>query len=106
MELLNGRTNPIFVLEKNNVDSHRTRSLEILYTNTSLKLGPDFNLYANPPQFPTFQLLRMFWRILKQRIKNRKPRTQEVLKATILKGWNRIEQSEINKLVLTMMNRT
>jgi hypothetical protein len=45
------------------------------------------------------------WRILKQRVKKRKPTTQAQLRQFIFEEWDKITIAEINKYILTMEDR-
>jgi transposase len=53
-----------------------------------------------PPQSPDLNLIKNVWKILKQRVKLRKPTTKEELKAYLEEEWERITLEEINKLIL------
>ena len=53
-----------------------------------------------PPQSLDLNPTENVWRILKQRVKRRKPTTKEELKRFLLEEWEHISYEEINELIL------
>ena len=51
-----------------------------------------------PPQSPDLNPIENVWRILKQRVKGRKPTSKEELKRMLLEEWENISYEEINEL--------
>jgi hypothetical protein len=98
-----------FVLEEDNDGSHGTRSENNIVVNfkRSLEyLGRRFQFYANPPQSPDFSIIENVWRIIKQRVKRRKPTTVDQLKYWIEYEWDQLSvEEDINPLVETMPER-
>jgi hypothetical protein len=93
-----------FILMEDNDGCHGTKTDDnIVAQHKQLLKG--FLWYANPPQSPDLNIIENLWRIIKQRIKQRKPTTVEELKQFITEEWDRITQEEINELVDSMPNR-
>jgi hypothetical protein len=93
-----------FILLEDNDGCHGTRSDNNPVVNYKRSLHR-FKWYANPPQSPDLNVIENVWRIIKQRVKQRKPTTVDELRQYVKEEWDRITQEEINKLVDTMPRR-
>ena len=93
-----------FILLEDNDGCHSTRSDNnpVIRFKRALK---GFMWYANPPQSPDLNIIENCWRIIKQRVKQRKPTTVDELKQYIIEEWASIPQEKINKMVDTMPKR-
>ena len=93
-----------FILCEDNDGCHGTRTLDndVRQYKDSLE---GFMWYANPPQSPDFNIIEHCWRIIKQRIKQRKPTTVEQLRQFIIEEWDAIPQDTINEYVDSMPYR-
>lgn len=61
--------------------------------------------YKNCPYSPDFSVIETKWRILKQRVRKWRCRTQDELLQNIYYEWDHITYDEINKIVLEMKAR-
>ena len=90
-----------FVLMEDNDNCHGTRSSNnpVFLYKESLE---GFHYYANPPQSPDFNIIEKCWRIMKQRVKQRKPTTLEELKQYCEEEWGLITPEQVDKMVKDM----
>ena len=93
-----------FILLEDNDGCHGTKSDDNVVINHKRTLQ-GFKWYANPAQSPDLNIIENCWRIIKQRVKERKPTTVEELKRYILEEWDRLPQEKINEMVDSMPNR-
>ena len=93
-----------FILCEDNDGLHGTRTLDNPVRRYK-DLLEGFMWYANPPQSPDFNIIEHCWRIIKQRIKQRKPTTVEELRQYIKEEWDAIPQETINEYVESIPQR-
>ncbi|KZF19611.1 hypothetical protein L228DRAFT_250657 [Xylona heveae TC161] len=92
------------ILQEDGDGSHGTQSL--CNPVREYKNDQGINHFMNwPPYSADLNIIENVWRILKQRVKRWKARTEEELKNAILVEWDTISQEEINKLVESVPQR-
>jgi len=97
-----------FLLLEDNDGSHGTRSTDNVVTRFKQYLTGKyhFDYVANSPQSPDLNVIENCWRKLKQRLKRRRCKTAEDLKAAAIEIWNReIDQGWINGLIESTPDR-
>lgn len=96
-----------FVLLEDNDGSHGTKSETNIVARYKAQLNArkGFKWYANAPKSPDLNIIENVWRILKQRVKQRKCTSIEGIKVAIKEEWDGIEQQKINELVDSMPSR-
>ena len=90
-----------WILEEDNDGGHGTRSKD----NIVQRLRNCMESYANPPRSPDLAPIENVWRILKQRVKQHRPRTLADLKYWLIIEWEAITYEEINRLIDSMPQR-
>ena len=90
-----------FVLEEDNDGGHGTRTR----TNIVQERRQAIDHYANPPVSPDMSIIERVWRVLKQRMKRRKPTTIDEMEQALKEEWDAIPMEYINRLVKEMPER-
>lgn len=97
--------NNTWIFEEDNEGAHGTGSIlnapnDYKNTHRITQMKP-----RQPPNAGDLSPIENVWKVLKQRVKARKPTTQAQLRQFIFEEWEKISIPEINALILTMPQR-